>query len=354
MPSAAACLFDFTLINGASRRMHRHFITASLFAPLMMVGACQTAPEPNLKVIEHVDRPAPGSTRSPADETGWQLVWADEFGGTAIDRSKWDFDIDCWGGGNQERQCYTDRPENARVADGRLIITARKEKSTGPALPLHMRQAGDTSTATKPYSSARMVTRGKAAWQYGRIEVRAKLPQGQGTWPAIWMLPEVNKFGPWAASGEIDILEAVNLGVAYEKCPGGMENTILGTLHFGGQWPENALNSSEMHVSDVLDGFHTFGIIWAPGVIEWTYDGEVFARKEAASWWSVNSADPLAPFNQPFHLIVNLAIGGGLAEERGLGGVDESGFPKTLEVDWVRVWQCQPSGASMVDCTGNF
>lgn len=333
--------------------MRRQFTIAILAAPMMILGACQAMPDRNLKVIEQVEQPRSGTARSPANETGWQLVWADDFEGSAIDRSKWDFDIDCWGGGNQERQCYTDRPENARVEDGRLIITARKESFSGPALPAHMRKSNDTSTATKPFTSARMVTRGKAAWQYGRIEVRARLPQGQGTWPAIWMLPEENRFGPWAASGEIDILEAVNLGVACKQCSGGRENTILGTLHFGGKWPQNALNSSEMQASDVLDGFHTFGIIWAPGVIEWTYDGTVFARKEAASWWSVNSDDPLAPFNQPFHLILNLAIGGGLAEERGIGGVDESGFPKTLEVEWVRVWQCQPSGATKMDCTGN-
>lgn len=331
-------------------------LLACVLAACAALAACQGAPQRPQKVIEMASRPAPGTARTPGDEAGWQLVWADEFAAPAIDRSKWDFDVDCWGGGNQERQCYTDRAENARIADGRLIITARRESFSGPALPAHMREDGDESRATKPYTSARLVTRGRAAWQYGRIEVRARLPQGQGTWPAIWMLPEANTYGPWAASGEIDILEAVNLGTACNACPGGLENTILGTLHFGGEWPANALNSSEMRVPDVLEGFHTFGIIWAPGVIEWTYDGAVFARKQAGSWWSANSADPAAPFNQPFHLIINLAIGGGLTEERGLGGLDETGFPKTLEVDWVRVWQCRPASAQTIaqktDCTG--
>lgn len=343
------------------------FFGAIVLVASGLLASCHTmpegsAPDRSKKIIEEAARPAPGTSREPATESGWQLVWSDEFDNTAIDRAKWNFDVDCWGGGNQERQCYTDRPENARIVDGHLIITARHENFTGPALAHHMRAASadPEATTTKPFTSARMVTRGKAAWHHGRIEVRAKLPHGQGTWPAIWMLPEASVYGLWAASGEIDILEAVNLGVPCAACPGGRENTILGTLHFGGQWPENALNSSEMHVPDVLAGFHTFGIIWAPGVIEWTYDGAVFARKEADQWWSVNSGDRLAPFNQPFHLIVNLAIGGGLAEERGLGGVDESGFPKTLEVDWVRVWQCQPTGsqtmaqqiAKQTDCTG--
>jgi beta-glucanase (GH16 family) len=327
--------------------------SALLMGFVASVAACQTMDTgPPRKVIETIERPAPGTTRSPASETGWTLVWADEFDAAEIDRTKWDFDIDCWGGGNDERQCYTDRPENARIEDGRLIITALKERYTGPAFPPHMRTtpAAIQAKATKPFTSARMVTRGKAAWQYGRVEVRARLPQGQGTWPAIWMLPEENAYGTWAASGEIDILEAVNLGIACKKCPGGRESTILGTLHFGGLWPDNALNSTEMAAPDVLEGFHTFGIIWAPDVIEWTYDGQVFARKKADTWWSVNASDPLAPFDRPFHLILNLAIGGGLAEERGAGGVDESGFPKTLEIDWVRVWQCQPDNAQPVDC----
>lgn len=332
--------------------MIRLACAALLLACTGWLGACQSAPERPLKVIEKIERPAPGTTRAPKGESGWELVWSDEFDGAQLDRSKWDLDVDCWGGGNQERQCYTDRAENARIANGRLVITAIKERFTGPALPAHMRNSGDASTATKPFTSARLVTRGRAAWQYGRIEVRAKLPQGQGTWPAIWMLPEAPAYGPWAASGEIDILEAVNLGVACNDCPAGRESTILGTLHFGGIWPDNALNSSEMPASDVLNGFHTFGIIWAPGLIEWTYDGAVFARKEAASWWSDNSADPEAPFDQPFHLILNLAIGGKLPEERNLRGVDESGFPKTLEVDWVRVWQCRPTPAQDANCKG--
>ncbi|MFN4113216.1 MAG: family 16 glycosylhydrolase [Sphingomonadaceae bacterium] len=329
--------------------------TLTLLASAALASACQSAPERPKKVITTVDRPASGTARMPGQESGWELVWADEFDGDEIDIGKWQFDVDCWGGGNNERQCYTDSPRNAAVADGVLRIVARKESHTGPAYPPHVKasQSDPDALATKPFTSARLVTRGKAAWQYGRIEVRARLPQGQGTWPAIWMLPEDNAYGTWAASGEIDILEAVNLGVPCAKCPGGVEDTILGTLHFGGLWPDNALNSSEMHAPEVLEGFHTYGIVWAPGVIEWTHNGQVFARKEAGSWWSVNSADPLAPFDKPFHLILNLAIGGGLAEERGLGGVDETGFPKSLDVDWVRVWQCRPDPANGAGCTGD-
>ena len=148
----------------------------------------------------------------------WQLVWSDEFDQSAIDAAKWGFDVDCWGGGNHERQCYTASGDNAAIVDGKLVITALRQRVSGPAFPQSQRNTAGTrnAVAARNYTSARLTTRGKASWRYGRIEVRALLPQGQGTWPAIWMLPEENVYGPWAASGEIDILEAVNLGGAVQ------------------------------------------------------------------------------------------------------------------------------------------
>ena len=282
-----------------------------------------------------------------ADDTGWALVWSDEFDGTAIDNAKWGFDVDCWGGGNEEHQCYTRSERNAAVADGKLVITARNERSTGPALPIDQRRFSATpnAEATRSFSSARLSTRGKASWTYGRVEVRARLPQGQGTWPAIWMLPEKSGYGPWAASGEIDILEAVNLGVPCAKCPGGRENTILGTIHFGGKWPNNKLASTEIAYPEVLEGFHTFAVEWQPGQIVWLVDGKVYAEQTADKWSTTGSKQPGAPFDRPFHLILNLAIGGKLPEGRGLGGVRLDGYPKQFEVDWVRVWQKREGNA---------
>ena len=162
----------------------------------------------------------PTSILAPEGEA-WTLVWADEFEGDAIDSSKWTFDVDCWGGGNSERQCYTDDPRNAYVEGGMLKIVARKGASTGPAFPPYLQDtaAKRSATKTQPYSSARMVTKGKAAWKYGRIDVRAKLPQGQGTWPAIWMLPEDNVYGGWAMSGEIDIHGSGQLGHSLRRMP---------------------------------------------------------------------------------------------------------------------------------------
>lgn len=275
-------------------------------------------------------------------EAGWIQVWSDEFEGTRIDRKKWGFDEDCWGGGNDEHQCYTSSARNAVIEDGKLVITARHEQVAGPALPAHLRRSSPMpdAQATRAFSSARLTTRGKAAWRYGRIEVRARLPQGQGTWPAIWMLPERERYGAWAASGEIDILEAVNLGVACAACPGGRENTILGTLHFGGKWPNNKHKGDEVPFPEVLDGgFHTYAIEWYPDRIVWQVDGRPFAERRGSEWSTTGSGKPGAPFDQPFHLILNLAIGGKLPEGRGLGGVHRDGYPKRMEIDWVRVWR---------------
>lgn len=278
---------------------------------------------------------------STPEQYEWELVWSDDFDGHTVDRSKWGYEVDCWGGGNNERQCYTDDPRNASVKDGKLVITARKEHSTGPALPERMREDGKkVAVATKPFTSARLVTREKAAWRYGKIEIRAKLPQGQGIWSAIWMLPENDRYGGWAASGEIDILEAVNLGVSCKDCEGGRESTILGTLHFGGEWPKNKLAGTEIEYPPVLDGYHTYAIIWRKGAFRWLVDGKVFATKQASDWSTTGTDDPDAPFDQPFYLILNLAVGGGLPESRNDKGVSPKGFPKEMLVDWVRVSYC--------------
>jgi len=292
---------------------------------------------------------APLAAPPAAAEDGWQMVWADEFEAAKIDRAKWRFEVDCWGGGNDERQCYTKSGRNAGIENGTLVITARYERTTGLALPEHLRAGSATpeAEATRQFSSAKLTTRGKAAWRYGKVEVRAKLPEGQGTWPAIWMLPRDEDYGKWAASGEIDILEAVNLGVPCAKCSGGRENTILGTLHFGGQPPRNAFKGEEVPFPAVLDGgFHTYGIEWEPGRITWQVDGRTYATRLASEWWTAASRSPGAPFDREFYLILNLAIGGKLPEGRGLGGVRDDGYPKRMEVDWVRIWQKGAGAAS--------
>ena len=312
-------------------------------------GSSGSSPQPVATVT-----PAP--TPTPTTATGsWQLVWSDEFDGEALNAANWTALDDCWGGGNEERQCYTPRSQNVSVENGRLTITARSEQWTGPAWPANFAPAGvdPNEQRTKPFTSARLTTQNLASWTYGRFEVRARFPQGQGVWPAIWMLPEESAYGSWAASGEIDIFEAINPGVICGDCEAGGENSIHGTLHYGSQWPNNTSSGNEMSFPGLLDGeFHTYGIYWEEGRIIWTVDGAPFATQTSADWFTTGGSGVNAPFDRPFHLILNLAVGGAWPESNALGGVEDSGFPKQMEVDWVRVWQCDADAATGQGCVG--
>lgn len=302
------------------------------------------------------------SADSGAESTtsGWQLTWSDEFNASEIDPAKWNHERDCWGGGNEERQCYTDSPRNSRLEDGHLVIEAHLEESTGPALPDRLLVGASeeqrAETRTQPFTSARLNTAGKADWRYGRIEIRARLPEGQGSWPAFWMLPSDEFYGGWALSGEIDILETVNLGEACADCPGGIENHVLGTLHFGGAWPHNTYQNRQTYLPVTERGnqqFHVFATEWTEGRIEWFLDGESYGFLTEDDWHSdADNAEgrPFAPFDQDFYLILNMAIGGHLAEDRNAGGVDYEDFPKTMLIDWVRVYDCPEDPDTGIAC----
>lgn len=289
----------------------------------------------------------------------WTLVWQDEFNDSAIDTTKWDFEQNCWGGGNNEQQCYTDREENAYIEDGKLVIKAQREDFTGPDNP----EGNPDSVTTLPYTSARLRTLNQGDWTYGRFEIRAKLPFGQGTWPAIWMLPSDYKYGTWAASGEIDIMEAVNLKTPSDDpaAQGAPENRVYGTLHFGRTWPGNVYVESDYHLpNDVnpADGFHNYAIEWEQGEIRWYVDGYHFATQTQDGWytqyqdengqWQTGVGD--APFNERFHLLLNLAVGGAWAANTNEKGIDESVFPQTMEVDYVRVYECSINPATGQGC----
>ena len=289
------------------------------------------------------------STKNHAKLDGWSLVWSDEFEGTSIDESKWNFEVNCWGGGNKERQCYTSRPENAFVKDGKLSIVARLEPSSGPALPKEMRDQApeEERNAVKEqlFTSARLNTKNKADWLYGRIEFRAKFPTGQGVWPALWMLPTDEVYGAWAASGEIDVVEAVNLGTECKKCDGGKENRVVGTIHYGGEWPKNTYKGNKAELPPSADGFYTVAVEWQEGQIDWYLNDKKYSTLKSSDWRSKALFSKLpkhAPFDQSFFILMNLAIGGNYAESQNEGGVSLEGFPKTLEVDWVRVYQRAP------------
>jgi beta-glucanase (GH16 family) len=271
----------------------------------------------------------------------WRLVWRDEFEGEALDVDRWAPEESCWGGGNEERQCYTSRTENVRLENGRLVLAARREDWTGPLQPPE-RRGGTNEKKTQRYTSGKVRTRDLAAWTFGRFEARMKLPRGQGTWPAFWMLPQQDRYGSWAASGEIDIVEAVNLGEPCDHCGAAeSENRILNALHYGGEWPDNVHTANYSTLPSELphDGFHVFGVDWSAEEIVWRVDGAPVFSMKNQEWRSAGGDSDAAPFDQPFYLNLNLAVGGRLAEKRNGGGVDPSDFPAELVVDWVRVYQ---------------
>ncbi|OZQ61345.1 hypothetical protein CA600_25510 [Paenibacillus sp. VTT E-133280] len=249
----------------------------------------------------------------------WTLVWGDEFNEGTIDPTKWTYDLGDGsqfnnpGWGNNEKQWYTSDEKNAKVQDGNLVITAHKEAVSG-----------------KEYTSARLKTKGLFSKKYGKFEIRAKAPTGKGYWPAIWMLPENYEYGNWASSGELDIMEGW----------GSRPNTVAGTIHYGGEWPNNVYSGKEYVFPEgsTIEQFHTYSIEWEPGEIRWYVDGELFLTKN--DWYSISNGQPAnnaypAPFNQEFHLLLNLAVGGNFDGDP----TPETVFPKSMQVDYVRVYE---------------
>ncbi len=245
-----------------------------------------------------------------------RLVWSDEFDGARLDPETWFFEsgdgsqysIPGWG--NDELQWYL--PDNARIENGKLVITARR------------RQQGDFE-----YTSARINTRDRFAFRYGRIEARIRLPAGQGLWPAFWLLPQENAYGGWPASGEIDIMEAVNPG-------GSGGDAVHGTIHYGDALSGNRSSGGEHMVrGGVVGVFRDYAVEWGPRAIRWYADGELYAAEDE---WFTAAADYPAPFDRPFHIILNLAVGG-----RFPGPPDATtNFPAAMEVDYVRVYSGAP------------
>ena len=237
---------------------------------------------------------------------GWKLVWSDEFNINGLpDSTKWSYDVGGDGWGNQELEFYTKRRlENARVENGSLIIEARKEK-----------------WQNSNYTSARLVSKGKGDWKYARIEVKAKLPRGLGTWPAIWMLASTTPL-KWPDDGEIDIMEHVGFdpGVIHASVHCKKYNHII-----------NTQKTAVTQVSDCMDAFHVYAVEWTKDSITMFIDDKkyfTFANEHSdySAW----------PFDQPMHLLLNVAFGGGWGGQK---GIDDSIFPQKMWVDYVRVYQ---------------
>lgn len=236
-----------------------------------------------------------------------QIVWSDEFNYSGLpDSTKWSYDTGGHGWGNNEKQYYTQsRTSNAMVKDGVLHITAVKESYNGAA-----------------YTSARLVSKNKGDWKYGRFEIKAKMPKGRGLWPAIWMLPSSLKYGNWPLSGEIDIMEHV----------GYVPDSVYGTVHTGAyNHTIGTQKGASVFRKDLADVFHVYTLDWNEQGIKiyiddkllFTYSNE---KKTYREW----------PFDQPFHLLLNVAVGGNWG---GKMGIDDTVFPQTMLVDYVRVYQ---------------
>jgi beta-glucanase (GH16 family) len=243
----------------------------------------------------------------------WQPVWCDEFDQDGLpDPSRWGYDVGGHGWGNQELQFYTQADlDNAFIEDGILNIKTLAE-----------------TMGSNQYTSARLVSKYRGDWLYGRIQVRAKMPSGRGLWPAIWMLPTNWIYGEWPASGEIDIMEYVG----YDP------EMVHGTIHTGAfNHMMNTQIGFSRRVPTVEDAFHVYEMIWEPGKIELFIDGERYARFGFNPDTTIQIPNSDAwPFDDPFHLILNVAVGGTWG---GLRGVDPSIFPQAMQVDYVRVYQ---------------
>lgn len=271
-------------------------LAAFLLSFILLAPGCAREGDPD---------PAPDNPTS-GDKV---LVWSDEFNINGLpDASKWSYDTDgnATGWGNNEAQWYTSaRIENAEVKDGFLFITAIKE-----------------SYEDHDYTSARLVTRNKGDWLYGRVEVKAKLPDGRGMWPAIWMLPTDWAYGGWPASGEIDIME----NVGYNPF------VIVGSAHTESyNHTISTHKSATTTVATCYSDFHVYALEWEVTEFRvYVDDNLYFTFKNEGTGYKV------WPFDKRFHLLLNVAVGGNWG---GAQGIDNTIFPRTMVVDYVRVYQ---------------
>ena len=262
------------------------------------------------------------ATFCPAPAAAWRLVWSDEFDAPGLpDTNKWNYEFGFVR--NNELQFYTRaRQENARVENGMLVIEGRKERFPNPAYrpgadPQRNRRAGRQFA---DYTAASLITRDKAAFLYGRIEVRAKLPQGKGVWPAIWMLG-TNRVVGWPRCGEIDIMEFV----------GKEPDAVHATVHFAKD-SKHASKGSKTNTPAPYNDFHIYAVEWFPDRMDFYFDQQKYFTFDL----DAAGAGPDNPFRQPQYLLINLALGGSWG-----GPLDDSVLPQKYLIDYVRVYEAK-------------
>ncbi len=261
--------------------------------------------------------------RREARDDGWELVWSDDFNGSTLDASRWSARTWAPRKVNDEDQAYTAREKNIRVEDGVLIIEAHREDYEGAM-----------------YTSGRVHTQGKAEFLYGRFEVRAKLPRGQGTWPAIWMLPNdpfkyattcgdgedwqgSSTCNAWPNSGEIDIMEHVGYQMGH------VHGTVHNEAYYWVKWEQR---KGRILIDDVADEYHVYALEWSPDRIDvFVDDALYFTYMNEGTGWNA------WPYDQPFFVILNIAVGG--VWGRSGGPIDDTIFPQQMLVDYVRVYE---------------
>jgi len=252
--------------------------------------------------------------QQPPDQKPYVLVWSDEFNGangSAPDSSKWTFDLGGNGWGNNELETYTNRPQNACIQDGKLVIQAREEPFIG------------SDGLTRRYTSARLKTQGLFQQAYGRVEARIKIPYGQGLWPAFWMMGDNLTYVGWPQCGEIDIME----NVGYEP------STVHGTVHgpeYSGAQGISALCTLP-HGRRFADDFHVFKLEWKPNTLRFYVDDQLYRTTTKADL----PAGAIWVFDHPFFIIINVAVGGDWPGSPSTSTV----FPQTMLVDYVRVYR---------------
>ncbi|MBN2604186.1 MAG: glycoside hydrolase family 16 protein [Bacilli bacterium] len=298
--------------------MKKVFLFTSIFTFMFVLSACEQTPDNDRPTIP--SGPVPDTTGDTFcagqgysydyDSLVYDLVWNDEFDGDTLDLTKWTYEINGNGGGNQELQYYTN--SNTSITDGILSITAKNETYEG-----------------REYTSSRIVTRNNGEWTYGIFEARIKLPGGLGTWPAFWMMPTISRYGGWPDSGEIDIMEQV----------GYAENIIHGTIHT--EAFNHTLGTQKggtyYNLTDAVSEFHVYKVEWLPDRLRFfvddinyfTYRPNAYSQCATSEEW---------PFDADFFLILNVAVGGTWG---GAQGVDPLAFPVSMEVDYVRVYQSE-------------
>lgn len=262
------------------------------------------------------------SFASPAGAEPWRLVWSDEFDDSGLpDPDKWGYEEGFVR--NNELQYYTSaRKENARVQDGLLVIRANKERYANP----RFRGDGKHGREFAEYTSASVTSRGKVTWRYGRIEVRAKLPTGRGTWPAIWML---GTRGGWPACGEIDIME--NVGFAPDVIHANVHTAKYNHTKGNGK-------GSKITVEKPYETFHVYAIEWSKDRIDFFLDDKKYFTYE-----NEGTGVDAWPFDSPHYLILNIAVGGSWGGRR---GIDDAIFPQEMAIDYVRVYKKGDSNES--------